>query len=303
LLVFLGWLVSAAKLTDGAAWDNMSPKMVMVVPLGVVLLFSALSIKVLLAVNKDKEKEKIKELEALKVELKQENQALRQARNWSIRIANQVRATVSNKLARVLAVTEAKESITADEFVRALNPREQVQFIIIMIHKFFESGLEPEKRLRVGVYMPTDNCLKPAYGWDGKTTDCFGTSHTRYMRLDDHGGAKSVVVQAFRSVNPLIVIASCEEAKKAGTFEYFEPDQAKTLKSMAAYRHTYGPTDAQGRQNAIVLAIDTDEDKYFAKFPCDQLSEFFVEMMKRFEYEQAALTVQVHLENHERSIK
>lgn len=298
LLLILGWLISAAKLTDQATWGSPPSAFVVVVPFGVLILTAGISSKVLLAWSKDKEKERILELEKTVGIRDDEIANLKQLRNRTIRITNQIRAVVDEKLNRLLDVVDSG-NITFEDYIDALNPREQLQFIIITIFKFFEPELDPGRQLRVGVYLkdPKDlTILRPFFGWDGRDSDCFKSDHSEFLRLNDFGGTKSIVVQAFQSPAPLIVIGSCEEAERARTFVFFHPDQRERLKSMVAYRHEWSLGGSRGRRDALVLALDTDQDHFFSRFDSEQLTEFFVEMMKRFEYEQVGLTFQAKLQ-------
>ena len=44
-----------------------------------------------------------------------------------------------------------------------------------------------------------------------------------------------------------------------------------------------------GLKDAIILSLDTDQDCFFGRYEKEELSEFFIEMMKRFEYEMLSL--------------
>ena len=193
---------------------------------------SAVALKFFAAWAKEKEKEKINTLEADLKSRDRENSVLKEARRHSIRIAEHVHAVVDEKLHR-LAEALSKPDFSAERYFLALDSGEQLQFIIIMIREFFVSELDPGRKLRAGVYMespPGSNLLEPLYSWDGKTRECFSQQGSKYMRLNDAEGSKSMIAQAFHTDESLLVVSSCESEERKGLFTYFRPEQKKVPK-------------------------------------------------------------------------
>lgn len=295
LAFVLGGLVTAANLFKGETWANPPAHFLLSVPAALAALIGSVGVKVLTSYSKDREKAMIKELNIQNTETEGRFDSIKRQRDHTIQVTNYVRAVVDEKLKRLLDAYRDDTPLTPERYLEALAPREQTQFIINMIRQFFAKDLPPTGRLRVGVYMresADDPRLFPAYGFDGKSTDCFNRDNQKHMCVDDADGAKSVIVQAYRADEPLTLISSCAEAHRDGHFDYFHSDQASYLKSMVAYKHVW---PRGGRKDALIVCLDCDQDGFFGRFISAELKEFFVEMMKRLEYEQIGLMIQARV--------
>lgn len=303
LLTFtLGCMVTAAEVLKGDTWDDPKPYLAILLPAAAALLATSVGIKALMLSAKDSEKEKIKDLQASLEETQQEVGTLKNSRDSAINTASHVGAVLDAKFKRVKEALQIP-NLTAAQYLEALAPREQLQVILMMIHGFFASSLPISSKLRAGVYMRSpdnDQVLKPAYSWDGKELGCYG-DNAEYMRLDEARSARSMIVQAFRSDDKISVVSSCEREEKEGHFHFWNEGQREYLKSMVTFKHKWNREPANGKVDALLLTLDTDQDGFFGRFEREELTNFFVEMMRRFEYEHASLEVAAKL--HKKGIK
>lgn len=291
-----GAMATATEVFKASTWYSPQPTLEAALPLILGVMTAAISLKVLSALAKDGKKQKIRELEAELEAGRRQLISITESRKSSIRTLNQVREILNEKLTRLREAVRS-EPFTIDEYLEAISPAQQLQFIVTMIHDFFESQLDTGKSLRVAVYLrdPPDSYeLSPAFSWDGKKADCIKENNGPYMR-DDPEGAKSLIVQTFQDPGVLQVVTSTHRAAQAGAFYFFRPEQRAYLKSLVAYKHV-GERDARtGTRDALIVCLDTDQEGFFGQFDKERLLEFFVEMMKRFEYEHLSLTAQAGL--------
>jgi hypothetical protein len=226
---------------------------------------------------KESDEERIQELTRSRDKLK------KQRDSW-VQIAVQIRNVIERKMKRVETLSRLPKVIDGD-FVRALDPENQVKLIVQSIYEFFSYELHLKRRdakLRLGLYMRDRerSGLAPVYSWDGQRHNCM-TANPDYMALGNPRGVTSVVVQCYntRKDPALIVVDDCLNDP---TFEFFRPEQKEYLKSMMAFKYR---TEHAGTSDALVLALDCDEPKFFLQENSEELQTFLVEMMMRIDYE------------------
>jgi hypothetical protein len=159
----LGIVVTAFDLWKPATWNPPNSSLPAIVPLSVALFAGATSLKFFAAWAKEKEKEKIRTLELDLQSLHQENATLKDARRCSVKIADQVRVVVEEKLHR-LAHALLDPKFSAESYFSALDSRAQLQFIIMMIHGFFASEVESRNR-KAAMHTQPVFSSEPSWGW------------------------------------------------------------------------------------------------------------------------------------------
>ena len=131
--------------------------------------------------------------------------------------------------------------------------------------------------------------LAALYSWDGTMEQCFSNRHPENMDLDAPGGARSLIVQCFRSEKPLHMVTDCaEDSRTEGGFVYFSSSPREKIKSMVAYRYLLRNSE---RADAMILTMDTDSPGFFSpsrEFECRLVLE---EIGNRIELEVIALNV------------
>lgn len=221
------------------------------------LLAWAILIAYLISSAKGKEKEQITALTGqLAVTSDQRDRVLEAIASWG--------EAIGAKAERFrIAVNGAPPDHT--HLIEALNPTVQIQLLIKSLHEHFARHLSKPETLRVGIYMrnPEDaETLVAIYSWDGKNTNCFSNKHKDIMNLNAAGGARSLLVQCFRSDNPLHLVADCDESsrQKENPFIYFSATQRNRIKSMLAYRFMLSEN---GKKDAMILTMDTTKNGFF----------------------------------------
>lgn len=284
LLVILGWLVAAADLTKGATWVAPPPQFVVIVPFGIAVFLAATSVKVLLAWSKDREKTEIRQLNET-LDLKAaEIQEMRMERNRSIRFATQVRKLIDRKLDGIRALVK-EDTISLDQYLNAWDRDLQVHTILKSIHEFFHNELtvrRPDGVLRLALYIPNKEMtqLELLKSWDGEHENCV-SQHPERMKLVSGGGLKSIVAETFHLAgdHQLTVVSDCAGDS---TFAFFTDEQKNKLRSLIAFKYQL---PLYGTESALVLSLDSDEPNFFQTTKAAEITDFLVEMMRRFEYE------------------
>ena len=150
--------------------------------------------------------------------------------------------------------------------IDALDPGRQIHVLIQVLHDYLARDRAVGKRLRIAIYMPSEDelFLDPAYSWDGAKVNCF--THQKenrdYMKISNPGGARSVVVDCWLAPadQPFKFICDTEIELPKKRFRYFRNEQEKTLRSMVAFRHVMelSPSDA------FVVTLDSDQPGFFS---------------------------------------
>lgn len=293
-----GIVVAFFDLWKSATWINPSASLAIAMPSALGIFAMAIAFKALAAASKEKEKKIIESLEGEKLTLLKTVEQLESANNFSTRTRSYIRVIIDAKMDR-MAKSVVQPALTAQQYVDALDSREQLQFIILMIHEFFSKDLGHGAKLRAGVYLRDQDdpmSLVPAYSWDGESRNCFHPESIQHMRLDDPQ-VKSLIVQTFRSESPLLVVGSCKEECMKGQFSFLRVEQEEYLKSMVAYKYLWDRNLQNGKKDAIILTLDTDQDGFFDRYDREQMANFFFEMLTRFEFELIGLTAQEMIKN------
>jgi len=173
--------------------------------------------------------------------------------------------------------------------VEALDPESHIHVLLTVLHGYFAKFSEAAKRVRIGIYMLAEDekTLEAVYAWDGTGTDCFSNRHAAMMKLTSPGGSRSLVVEAWLGSEPFRCVPDTEAAARAGTFNFFHPEQSKELCSMVAYRHNMTILD----EGAFILTLDSNQRGFFSgevEAKCRLLLPAF---SKRIELEQLSLPV------------
>jgi hypothetical protein len=169
------------------------------------------------------------------------------------------------------------------------------------LYQHFQKSVLSPSVLRVGMYARSDEdpqVLIAVAAWDGEHNDCFSNRHQKYMRLDNPGGAQSLVVECYRSPKALLRIEDCIAAsvENPPRFTFFSTEQREKIKSMVAYRYNLEHTKLP---SAIVLTLDTSQPKFFSdalEFECEILLK---EIGQRIELELTSLEVLKHTQKQE----
>lgn len=216
--------------------------------------------------------------------LKSEIEARTKQRDMWVRLLIQIKNIIDAKMKRVAAMAK-RQNFTHADFIEALNPDDQVHLIVQAIYSFFSYKLQTRRadaKLRLALYVrdATGKRLEPAFSWDGQKKNCI-TPNLKEMELGSPEGVGSVVVQCYntRGDGNIIVIPDCQNEKD---FDFFRPEQKVYLRSMVAFKYK---TDHEGTPGALVLSLDCDEKGFFAPGESEELKAFFVEMLKRIDYE------------------
>lgn len=223
----------------------------------------------LIAISKDDDKTRLRRLET------ETAQAVRQ-RDVSLQAIAAISAVIKSKKKRLVETLKATPEVRLASLPEALGPKVQVFTLIQSLHKHFARYLVNQERLRIGIYMrsPEDpQTLAALYSWDGTRENCISNGHAGYMNLDGPGGARSLVVECYRSSTPLLMVANCEQAAAENKFVFFDPDQRMKLKSMVAYRYNLQLSE---KPDALILTMDTDKAGFFSsdrEFECQLLLE------------------------------
>jgi len=151
-----------------------------------------------LSTAKDQQTESIR---TIKSELAASKETCRQKerqRDFLLQVQAQTAEIVKAKLARIAAARDAAAtSRNLKELVTALAPRDQLNLLMQALHQHFQKSIDASCKLRAGMYVRSDEdsqVLITVAAWDGRHADCFSNRHTGYMRLDNPGGAQSLVV-------------------------------------------------------------------------------------------------------------
>lgn len=284
IAISMGVLFSAFNLTDSSMWSAHAFACVIASSLWGGLLTCYLGIKVASWRAVDKNGKKIIELER---DLAAEA-SLRYAIEWQrdefIRLASTIRSIIDRKLRRIEALGDS-EDLTYVEYIQAASPSDQILVILTLMHEFFRKNLKPDSTLRLGVYLrdsEESNRLFPIYSWNGERSDCFDSKSIEAMRLDDPAGTPSEVVKSFHSASELKIIPDCKESQKLGEFTYLYPGQDQHLKSMVLFKTLL---DNKGAQDSMIIALDSSEADAFRHKNEEAVRRFFIEIVKRLEYE------------------
>lgn len=167
----------------------------------------------------------------------------------------------------------------------AWNPRKQIHMIAQVLHGHIRKRLEPGHRLRIGIYVPDakGTTLEAIYSWDGENTEVFSNRHKEYMRLNNPGGGRSVVVECWLATDPFQFVAHCA---KHPNFRYFDRSQETTLKSMVAFRH-----NLSSPEEAFIITLDSDQAGFFASDVESECRLLLPAFSRRIELELLAASV------------
>lgn len=248
--------------------------------LAVISLVFYISFKIHNLQVKEKEGQDAKELELLT------NQ-----RDWATRVRELVGAIVNQKMMRLRSAWLDGNLTCLEKVYNALDPRQQIQEILISLHRVYQSKLAPGHKIRLGVYMKVDHHMEVAFGWDGDKHKCFNTNTIRYMEIDDpDSGPKSLITQLYHSAKTIKIVPNCEAAAQVNDFEFFKPEQRKYLCSMVALKKMIH-TD---KREAVILTLDTDQNDFFRLEDEEEIELCCGEILKRLEFELLMLSIVTH---------
>jgi len=216
------------------------------------------------------------------------------------RMTAQIGTLIGRKIERIREVV--KREPTIQDLLTPSERETQVHRILQMIHSFFFfelQGQKPEGRMRLALYVPADghSRLELAYSWNGETVGCV-TEHGDCLALNSPQGIRSEVVRTFHQNGDKVlrIIPNCE----TDDFSYFSDEQRSYLKSMLSFKYRL---QLEGIESAIVLSLDCDEEGFFAKERRREISEFLVEMLRRFEYEMLGVELVAKLQEAQPRLK
>ena len=206
------------------------------------------------------------------------------------RLGAQIRGLIQRKIQRVREVAK-KANPTVQDLIIPEERATQVHTIIKAIFDFFHFELQQKKpggRMRIGLYHPDElhTRLVLAYSFDGQKSDCFH-ENPDWMQLNSPQGIRSEVVRAYHADGDhrLQLIPDCHSHSN---FEWFRHEQRSYLSSMLTFKYQL---QIDGVASALIVSIDCDEPNFFGPDRYEEISEFLVEMLQRFEYEMLGLEI------------
>lgn len=207
------------------------------------------------------------------------------------RLGAQIRGLVDRKIKRVRETARKPQTVIDDLIVKEARAV-QIHTILRSIHDFFFFEIRnayPQAKMRLALYLPTEEPqprLEPYYSWDGENQGCINPAQES-MLLMSPDGIPSEIVRTYHQAGDhcLRLIPDCE---KQGDFHFHRIQQRQYLKSMLAFKYQY---QKDGTPAALVLSLDCDQPNFFSADRYDEISEFLVEMLKRFEYEMLGLEI------------
>ena len=278
-----GAVAAACKIWDPQMWTQHPIQTELALCISAGLTFCVVLAKWARDRVKERDKERVNELNH---QLEIETVRLKRFR----RLGTQIRGLIQRKIERVREVAK-KPDPTVDDLIITTARQTQVHTIITSILEFFSFELEslkPEGRMRIGLYIPDKERteLRHAYSFDGQKKNCF-QDNSEWMKLNSPKGIRSEIVRAYHADGDqkLQLIPDCS---KHPNFTFFRPEQRDYLKSMLTFKYLL---QLDGAQSALMLCIDCDEPDFFSKDRYEEISEFLVEMLKRFEYEMLGLEI------------
>lgn len=291
LAISISVVVGFFELYKQVTWTTPKPGLVGSFSLWCGLVAIYLVVKWVAAVAKKRDADRIVELDRdLVAQTKKVSLLTRQRNSW-VSLSSHVRKIIDKKMQRLVKVFKKGGELSAADLLSALDPKAQLQLIIASLFQYFEGKKEPDKKLRLAIYIrdPEDtNRLKRIYGWNGETSDCFSNRVAEIGRLNDPEGIKSQLVKCYHSPEGLLILESCAKAAQTGDFRFF-PGQDAYLKSMVIYKHVY---EHDGEKDALLLTLDSSQEYLFRQDDEEEIRTFLLEMMKRIEYEFTILTAQ-----------
>jgi hypothetical protein len=249
--------------------------------------------KVLQAFAKEKDTKTISDL---RTELSSEKEtstakisALENQRSWTVRISQLITNIMNEKAKRIRQAFESPQAeFSAQNFVDAIKPNDQVLRILTVFHATMMQSPKPPGRLRLAVYLLDDGYLTPVYSFNGQEVNCFSHNSRDHMKVSNPDGAGSVITQLYHGAAKFRLIEDCEAASHKGEFEFLRVEQKSYLKSMfAAKRTVHFPSG----KNVIILALDTDQAGFFKQENQRELESYCEEVLKRLDFELLCLDI------------
>lgn len=288
LALFVGIVAYVFRLWDISSYSYCAPPFALHVGAGIwSLLFSCyLALRYFQAMTKQRERECMVKMEIQVKDLAEEKRVALKQRDEQNQLRTCIGSIVEAKMDRLKQTLEKKSSVTAEEFLNALDPVTQAWTIVTIIHRDWARRLtDTSASLRLGIYIrDPDNPrqLRRLFGWDGTRKDCFSETVQKYLATDDPTGVKSAICRCLHSETGILIFPSCEEEAKAGRFQFFYPDQGQHLKSMVVYRR---PMKGPNISDVMILTLDTSIDRFFSQEQEQYLRDYLGEMTRRLEFE------------------
>lgn len=236
---------------------------------------------------RDRVKEKDKEIVA---DLTMRLQTAQTLLDRHRRLTNQISGLVDRKIKRVRETV--KKAATAIDDLTVLDARElQVHTILRSIYDFFLFDLRatrPAGQMRIYLYLPEEEPephMQIFYKWNGTNSDCVVPPENA-MKLMSPEGIGSEIVRTYHL--PGSAVLSLVPNCVTPDFRKLYQNQDEYLKSMLSFKYKY---QKNGTDAAMVLSLDCDEPNFFSDDRYREISEFLVEMLKRFEYEMLGLEI------------
>ena len=232
---------------------------------------------------KDRDKDKVNDLTR---ELEVEKLRLNRFRRLSV----QIRGLIERKIERVRDVAK-KPAPTVEDFIIRSQRQTQVHTIIQAIFDFFLWELrlqKPNGRMRLGLYIPNADRteLVHAFSFDGEKRNCF-SDNSDWMQISSPQGIHSEIVRVYHADGDH-KLQLIPDPTTHPNFTWFRPDQKGYLKSMLIFKYLL---QLDGASSALLLSLDCNEPNFFSNDRYEEISEFLVEMLKRFEYEMLGLEI------------
>lgn len=221
------------------------------------------------------------QLEAAQEDLRVTQQQLD---DW-VRATVQTGSILDHKLKTARELSREKQ-IAFPRFIEALDPQEELFRHLYVIHEHITVGLKPGSKLRLALYTAENDRLVPRFSWNGHARNCVKDNPDE-LQISSSEGVKSKAVECYhlQGDHRFIAVANCDADP---TFKHFRVGQSDYLKSLFAFKHRL---EIDGTQTAMILCLDCDEAEFFNDERAESIRTFFIDMMKRVEYE--ALTADV----------
>lgn len=274
-------------------WENRTADTAWHAALFLFIAIAYIICKVLQAFAKEKDTKTIADL---RTELSSEQKtstakilALENQRSWTVRISQLITNIMNEKAKRIRRAFESPQAVfSAQNFVDAIKPNDQVLRILTVFHATLTQSPSPPRRLRLAVYLLDDGYLTPVYSFDGEEVNCFSHTSREHMKVINPDGAGSVITQLYHGAAKFRLIEDCETASHRGEFEFLRVEQKSYLKSMfAAKRTVHFPSG----KNVIILALDTDQAGFFKQENQIELESYCEEVLKRLDFELLCLDI------------
>jgi hypothetical protein len=231
---------------------------------------------------------KAKDRDSLEIDrLKGELLVVRRQRDWFALMRELIAKIVDAKMMRIRKAWKEGGLLNLRGMLEALDPAEQIQQILIALHRTYARRLPSEGQLRLAVYLKDGDMMKIMFGWNGEKQNCFSGSADEFMAISDPSGAQSLIMDLYHGQKTFRIVPDCEEAVKAGAFTYFVPKQKDYLKSMVAMKKVVH-TD---RKDIIILTLDASIANFFSEEEKDDIELCCAEILKRLEFELLLLSI------------